>query len=139
MNENEELEPLVNQTGFADSSTFVQPDTSQAPKKIIPEDQLPEVVQVTKKLNRRLVDSIVIVGIIIVVLGLSAVFSAMQRTILRNDEVEPSPTPVVLESDPATQKLRALQQELKSADPATDSLPFPPLDMTIAIDPPPKR
>lgn len=129
----EENSQVVNQTHFS----FEEPLFEQPPSIINEEEKPVETPQLWYK--KKLILAAIASGLLLILLllGLAAYFSPQSQH-LREDllEVQPSPVP---ELTPNQIKIKELQTELETADPARQEFPFPPVLMEITLPDPNRR
>jgi hypothetical protein len=71
------------------------------------------------------------VAVILLVIVLAVMLS--QQQITQEPDPEPTLAPTV-ELDPLRQEINQLRAELEAADPTTQELPFPPVNLNIYLD-----
>lgn len=121
-------EILTNQTQFAQEEPILEMPPVPKVAPVVEEETEP------KKKPKLLFIAGGAFAVLMVILLLVVVFSRPKKTEVV-EKTEPSPTPKLAIDHPLQQRVSNLQQELDAADPSEQTLVFPPIDMTITLDP----
>lgn len=126
----------INQTQFA-SQEPVMEDAVSFQEPVIEDQQIPKN---KKKKNKLIIVGIVgfilIVVFVLLLILIKSLSPAEQVTIDQNGNVIEVPRGEV---DPLLEEVYLLGEDLKNADPSLDSIPFPPVDMELSLDPSDRR
>ena len=120
----------TNQTQFAEEEALFQnvttPEMPQAPVEEEPAKPDPK-----KKIM--LIGGAVfgVMFLLIIILAIVGRKPMVEQVI----EPSPSPSPVIAKDNPLRERVENLQDELGEADPTNQTLVFPPVDMSIQLDP----
>ncbi len=121
-------EILSNQTQFAQEEPLFE-----VQKAVQSQPTYDEVTDSKKKPKLLIIGGGVFALVLVLILAL--VLLSKPKRIEVTKEVEASPSPKNTINHPLQQRVTNLQQELDLADPSEQSLVFPPVDMTITLDP----
>ncbi|MCA9369246.1 MAG: hypothetical protein H6773_01755 [Pseudomonadales bacterium] len=120
----------TNQTQFAEEEVLFQNVTTP---------QMPQVPVENEQAQPKKKKKVLIIGAS--VFGVFLLLILVLMIVGRKPQVEqvleasPSPSPTIVKDNPLRDRVENLQDELTEADPSNQTLVFPPVNMSIQLDP----
>ena len=119
-----------NQTQFAAEEPLFQKPSVAA----IPVATPDVVVQEPAKQTNKVFITVTVLAVVAVLVGILVIVMRPVEQVVVQEDVVALPSPVIAPDSPLRARVTNLQSELKDADPATQSLVFPPVDMELTLD-----
>lgn len=138
------------QTQFSSQEPLMEGETALAPKPAEnmafaqeADDEARKKEAMKKAAGRKKKLLLIVIGAVVIMVGMIIVLLLMRG---RSRGPQQGNTPAGIEDmndtgevDPLLQEVKNLQGDLEVADPTANSVPFPPVDMELRLDPAKKR
>ncbi len=125
-----ETEPTTNQTEFAQG----EPELEAVSVPLTPEEMVAHQLSQAAQRKQRLILSFLLCGVLVIASGIMlAMRSRPQPSLSSGETTSATPSPSITASTQLQQELQQLDEVVSQADPSSNELQFPPVDLTLSL------